>query len=108
MPRYPGALLGLIRKIDGRYSADAQYYRLLVHVRLAEDSPLFGQVRGYFITYDVVAEDPDQGLEMVKEFEGEAVGTVEVDEAEALEPRPEDPMGVYWRTGRAFYEKEGE
>jgi hypothetical protein len=31
-----------------------------------------------------------------------------IEKSEILEKRPEDPMGVYWRTDREYYEDVGD
>ena len=100
-------LLAIIRELDGRYSPEAQYFRLLVHVRIAENDPRYADMKGYFIKYDVVAESVTQALEWVVQFERLAtLDALSVEEADALEPRPQSPMGVYWRGDRHSYAAE--
>ncbi len=103
-----GELLARVRDIDGCYSRKSQYFRLLIHVRIPADHPSYQEVKGYFITYDVVAETPDNALKWVREFEqiDKSLGTLCIEESDVLEERPDDPMGVYWRTGRSYYENE--
>jgi len=103
----PG-LLSLIREIDGQYRENAQYYRLLVHASIPVDSPRHEGARGYYVTYDVVAETPEEALAFVREFEDQSVQeALTIEEATALEPRPTEPLGVYRRTRRAYYNESG-
>jgi len=101
-------LLALIRDIDGRYNAKAQYFRLLVHGGVPDDHALSSELKGYYVTYDVVAETVEQALEFVREFENAEISPADlsVEESKVLEQRPEDPMGVYRRTDRCSYKNE--
>jgi tetratricopeptide (TPR) repeat protein len=100
-------LLAFIRDLDGRFSPQAQYYRLLVHRLIAEDDPLRAEMRGYFVQYDVVAETVAQALEWVGQFESvTTLDALSAEESDALEPRPQSPMGVYRRGGRYSYLEE--
>jgi len=100
-------LLALIRDIDAKYSKTANYYRLLVHGIIPISSPRYREVKGFYTTYDVVADNADEGLQFICEFEdGDVKGNLIVDEAKMLEHRPSDPKGVYWRSGYSFYENE--
>lgn len=100
-------LLALIRDIDATYSKTANYYRLLVHGVIPITSLRYREVKGFYTTYDVVADNVDEGLKFIREFEDDDVkGNLFVDEEKLLEQRPNDPKGVYWRTGYSFYEKE--
>lgn len=102
-------LLALIRDLDARYSPKAQYHRILVDVRVSEDDPLHSEAGGYLVSYDVVADTVADALQMIREFEDVAASdTLSVMESEVLEPRPQEPMGVYWRSGRMYYAEEGE
>ncbi len=98
-------LLALIRDIDGRYSDKAQYLRLLVDGCLHDGHPLRQETKGYFVTYDVVAETQEQALGWVREFEDADNSEImlRIEESEVLEERPDDPMGIYWRSDRCYY-----
>jgi tetratricopeptide (TPR) repeat protein len=105
-----GDLLALIRDIDGCYSTEAQYFRLLIHAKVAADQSMHQEAKGYFVSYDVVAETPERALVWVQEFEcaDSVPATLCIEEEEVLEERPGDPMGVYWRSGRCYYMDEDE
>lgn len=100
-------LLALIRDIGGRYSANACYFRLLVHCRVPEASPRFeaGKELHFFVSYDVVADSPEEALEILREYEETDIRpALEIEECDPLEERPEDPKGVYWRTRHHYYD----
>lgn len=100
-------LLALIRDIDAIYSKTATYYRLLVHGIIPISSPRYRETKGFYTTYDVVADNADEGLKFIREFEDDDVkGNLFVDEEKVLEQRSSDPKGVYWHSGYSFYEKE--
>jgi hypothetical protein len=101
-------LLALLRDIDGRSSKKSNYFRLLVHIRLSKDDPMYGKADGCFITYDVVSETAEKALVFVAEFENyyAAPAELRIEESEVLEKRPNDPMGVYRRAGRSYYKDE--
>lgn len=100
-------LLALIRDIDAKYSKTANYYRLLIHGIIPITSPRYRETKGFYTTYDVVADNADEGLQFIREFEDDEVkGNLFIDDEDLMEQRPNDPKGVYWRTGYSFYEKE--
>jgi len=100
-----GRLLALIREIDSLYSEKAKYFRAVIHCIISRTSPLYKDTKGYYCTYDVIAESTDQLLSFVKEFEESVVpeGSYTIDEYEVLEENSKDPCGVYWKEGRTFY-----
>jgi tetratricopeptide (TPR) repeat protein len=100
-------LMTLIREIDAKHSRTAHYYRILADVPMALAEQETNNACGYFITYYVMAENPDQGKAFIKEFES-VDNTVDltIDELEILESKPDDLIGIYWRSGRAYYGKE--
>lgn len=98
-------LLTVLRDLDGLYSETAQYYRLLVRGEIPANSPLAEEVVGFFSTWHVVADSPEEALGFVKELDLPPAHLT-IEEWEVLEPRPNEPKGVYWRTGRAYFEEE--
>lgn len=60
--------------------------------------------RGYDLIEDG-ADNPDEALGFVRALDtrGPAADWA-IDTVEAMEPRPEDPKGVYRASGRVFYE----
>jgi tetratricopeptide (TPR) repeat protein len=101
------ALLRIIRNIDAQYSKEAHYFRLLIDCQIPEDNPLYSEVKGYYVTYDVVSDSASHALDIVRDFESD-IGAkgLHVEESEILEPRPDDPCGVYKQFGRCYYADE--
>lgn len=102
--------LWLVREIEADYSDDARYYRLLVHGRWhiqAVDSD--DHVDGFWRKYDVVADDEEEAMRFIARLEPEEVrDTLRAEEVEIVSDDASDqPKGVYWCTGYAFY-REGE
>jgi tetratricopeptide (TPR) repeat protein len=96
-------VLAAIRDLDGRYSPDAQYFRLELSTRLLESDDETGEADtiGLFVEYDVVAESVEQAIGWIGDFEPEISRDAwTVESSEAIEPRPDEPMGVYWRACR--------
>lgn len=99
-------LFELIRDMDARRSPHARFFRVMAHRELSPGHPRPGKAIGYFVTYEVVADSIDQAIELALAFEiAHAGGKLEVEEFEALDPRPGDLIGVYSRTGRMYYDK---
>lgn len=102
-------LLALIRDLDARYSPRAQYHRILAHVSVSDDDPMGSKASGYFVKYDVIAETVADALQIIRGLEGlDTSDALSVEESEVLGPRPQEPMGVYWRSGRVCYSEKGE
>lgn len=100
-------LLALIRDIDAKYSETANYYRLLIHGIIPITSPRYREARGFYTTYDVVADNAAEGLKFIRDFEDDDVkGNLFIDNEDMMEQRSKDPKGVYWRTGYSFYKKD--
>lgn len=96
--------LALLRDSQSLYSPDSQYFRLL----LRGDATGHGQVPGnpdsYYVTYDVVASNPEEAQEFASAIDSRDVGSrLTLEELELIEPRPSDPKGVYSFTGRAYF-----
>jgi tetratricopeptide (TPR) repeat protein len=98
-------LLALIRDIDGLYSETAQYYRLLIRGHLPEDHPMAGEAEGFYSNWQVLADSPDEALDFIRAIDRPAV-PLTLEEWEAAEERSRDPKGVYWRSGRAYFQDE--
>ena len=88
----------------------SRYFRLVIHAALPPKQALQLEAKGYFITYDVVAETQDEALCLAREFEDAEfpAADLRVEETEQLEDRPKAPKGVYRWTGRSFYQDEAE
>lgn len=87
----------LIRRIENLRSRRAKRMELLLRGRA--DLP-------FYVKYLVVADDADEALRMAARFEGDAVApTLEVVESKIVEPAPDEPKGVAWRSARIEYEE---
>jgi hypothetical protein len=95
--------LWLVREIDGQFSPTAKYYRILVEGMKTEAGDRRKR-RGFFVSYDIVADSIDESLSFIRRIEGEEVrSSFRVEEATELESRPAEPKGVYARTGRILF-----
>lgn len=100
-------LLPLLRDLRAQRSPDAQYFRLQIEGRIGPGAQRYGEVKGYITTADVVADSPEEALAFALELDPPGLGVaVTIDEAEILEPRPNDRKGVYRTMGRAYYEED--
>ncbi|HEV2846025.1 MAG TPA: hypothetical protein VG477_14320 [Thermoanaerobaculia bacterium] len=91
-------LLKLIRDIDSLYSETAQYYRLLIRGRLSEGE-------GFYSNWHVIADSLEEALDFIKVIDSPPA-PLSIDEWEILRSRTNDPKGVYWRSGRVYFEDE--
>ncbi len=87
--------LWVIREVENRVSSGNRYYRLLILGDWPEPDD-DGNPRGFYISYDVVAEDVDGAMEYVRRFEPAIRRqSLRLDKCEEVEPTPTDPAGVY-------------
>ncbi|HYC91591.1 MAG TPA: tetratricopeptide repeat protein [Thermoanaerobaculia bacterium] len=102
--------LWLIREIEGEYSDSAKYFRILVHGRWYLEEAEGEHVDGFWRKYDVVADDEEEAMRLIARIEREDVrDTLRSDELEIVDPDASDqPKGVYWCSGYAFYEEREE
>jgi tetratricopeptide (TPR) repeat protein len=102
--------LWLIREIEGEYSDSAKYFRILVHGRWDLEEAEGEHVDGFWRKYDVVAADEEEAMRLIARIEREEVrDTLRSDEIEIVDPDASDqPKGVYWCSGYAFYEEREE
>lgn len=101
------SLLALIREIDALYSQNASYYLITINCKLPEIHSQYKDVKGFFINYEVIADDPNEALNYIKSFEdSELQDNLLLERVELIEPCPDDAKGVFWRSGRIFYENE--
>ncbi|MHC4728631.1 MAG: tetratricopeptide repeat protein [Planctomycetota bacterium] len=99
----------LIREIESQYSASSKYYRILVeglwHEPLDDDT----SIPGFFINYDVVAENEEEVLMYIKRFEPEVVhNSLKIEGIKILEESPNQPKGVYTVSGYMYFVDEDE
>lgn len=101
-----GALLGLLRRIDDQRAADSRYFRLLVAAQLPvprEDGAI-----GFFAAFHAIASSPEQALEMYLALDRRAPHAhTRIDQAEAIEPRPDEPQGICWMAPLTYFTAEG-
>jgi tetratricopeptide (TPR) repeat protein len=96
--------LWLIREIESVYSASAKHYRVIIHGR--DDG---FDADGFWRKYDVVADDEEEAMQFILRVEPEHIrGTLRMDEAQIVDTTPDQPKGVYWCTGYAFYQENDE
>ncbi|HVL39827.1 MAG TPA: tetratricopeptide repeat protein [Fimbriimonadaceae bacterium] len=97
----------VIRESAGDKSELAKEWRVLVEGVWHE--PIEGTKRrpGFYATYFVVADDPEEALELVRPFEPEGVrATLVLGEAEAVREAPSDFKGVLEAvSGYSFFER---
>ncbi len=100
--------LWLIREIEGQYSKDAKFFRILVHGTVPlRDGPEGSE--GFWRKFDVVADDEDEAMRLIARIELEPWrGGLRADEVEIVEPAPDQPKGVYWCSVHAFYTEDEE
>jgi len=93
--------LWIIREIEGAYSSSAKHYRVIIHGR--DDG---FDADGFWRKYDVVADDEDEAMDFIRRVEPEHIRpTLRMDEAQIIDTMPDQPKGVYWCTGYAFYQE---
>ena len=98
--------LWLVREIEGEYSGTAKYYRILVNGRWSQEiEGEDDEVDGFWRKYDVVADDEEEAMHYIARLEPEEVrGTLTADDVEIVDDdASEQPKGVYWCSGHAFY-----
>ncbi|MEM7515882.1 MAG: hypothetical protein AAF368_03020 [Planctomycetota bacterium] len=98
--------LWLLRELTGRVSADAKYFRLMIHGDWMEPTEEI-DVASFFSNCDVVADSEEEALERVRELEPEEVrASLTLEEAEVLAEAPSQPTGVYRLAPYQFYPRE--
>lgn len=96
--------LKMIREIRNERAENSRWFKVVIEGRWNE--PFEGQkeLPGFFSSYELVAGSPAQCLDLVKEIEHEKVrDSLKVEQIEELDPAPGEPLGVYWRSGYAFF-----
>jgi len=86
----------LLRELTAESSPDAKLYRVMVEGDWHEVPEGYDEPPGFFTTYHVVAEDPEEALYLLSPFEPEELReSLRVEECEELEAWPGEPKGVY-------------
>jgi tetratricopeptide (TPR) repeat protein len=94
----------LIREAEGAKSPKSKYFRLLVEGRWFKSIEGVKGHPGFFVNYDVVAENKEEALEFLKRFEPKKVRkSLKISEAKVLQQCPNLPKGVYQTLGYGFY-----
>jgi tetratricopeptide (TPR) repeat protein len=101
----------LVREIEGLYSGKARYFRLLVHgvwPNLDQGDGDGPADHGFWMKCDVVADTQEEALRFISRFEpAETRGSLRIDETESVRGAQADqPKGLYWCSGKAFYLEE--
>lgn len=92
----------LIRKIENSISPAARYFRIMV-AGVAPHPERPAESLNFLTTYDVVADNTNEALAFIRRFEpAETAKSLRIEECEDLEPRPNEPKGVYDVTGRIY------
>jgi tetratricopeptide (TPR) repeat protein len=101
-------LFKLIRDLDGLVAGDVRYYNLFLHAKFPPDHPLAAEAVGYYVSYAVVAENPEEALELARQFEDpDLAPLLEIEETEVdKEVEPTEPKGVWYRSAMHLYEKD--
>ncbi|HOX06663.1 MAG TPA: hypothetical protein PK280_09690 [Planctomycetota bacterium] len=102
--RISDELLSLIREIDNLSRPASQNYRLLIHVRMPKERQEPAGIKGYYVTYHVMAESQEQALAFAREFE-EWMGPcqLEVSKSEVIGKTAGGLLGVCFRSARSGY-----
>ena len=94
----------LIREIENSRSDKAILYHLLVEGRLNDPVNSEEAPQGFFSTYQVVADDLDEALELASRFEPEDIrSTLRISESKVLKHQTDEPKGVYFCSGYCLF-----
>jgi tetratricopeptide (TPR) repeat protein len=101
--------LWLIRELEGEYSDEAKFFRILVQGSARADLFGDGRERGFLRKFEVVADDEEEAMRLIRRVEPAMMrGSLRPDEVEVVEDASDQPKGVYWCSGHAFYQEDGE
>lgn len=104
---YPAStsLLTLIRRIDDLRSHESRYFRLLVAAQLP--APREDGAIGFYAAFHAIAQNGQQAFEMYLALDRrQPHAHTRLDEAEEVEPRPDEPMGICWMAPLTFFTAE--
>jgi len=97
----------LIREIEQRRSPAARQFRLIVAGEWDEEVDGQSDAFGFYVSYEVVADDRDEAKELVLRFEPEEVrSSLIFEDIEELDEAADLPKGVYWRSGYVLHDEE--
>ncbi|MEZ4772276.1 MAG: hypothetical protein R3D00_03770 [Bacteroidia bacterium] len=94
----------LFREVNGRFSENSKIYSVVIS-GILNDSESEDEIP-FITTYGVVADSEEDALDLIREFEIEAVikDSLEVEEIASTENEEGDPKGIYMVGGFAFLE----
>ncbi|MBA4387690.1 MAG: hypothetical protein C0404_06890 [Verrucomicrobia bacterium] len=96
----------VIRELAAKSSIHGKYYRIMVNGAWPRTADGNSRQLGFFTNYDVVADDLDEALELLKEFEPKDVwSSLRIESSEFIEKRINEPKGVYKAGGYFVYPK---
>lgn len=99
--------LAAIRELDDLRSPRGRYFRLLIEAQFGEAEVVDRGVLGFFTSVDVVADSPDEALELYRPFaEAFALTSLKTTECEELEARPDGYQGVFKLTPLMYFQGE--
>jgi len=88
--------LWLIREIEGMHSSHARYHHLIIEGVWSELFDGEDSTSGFFVTYGVVADTPDEAFSLAVRFEPADVReTLRLDECDVSPEISDVPKGVY-------------
>ena len=88
----------LVRELTGEISPTGQYYQVTVTGVWSEPMEVDGEfdVPGFLASYEIVADSPEEALELARPFEpAEVRDSLSLEACEAVEPCSDQPKGVY-------------
>jgi hypothetical protein len=89
----------IVRVLDGQYSPDSMHFRILVRGRAHLE---------FLRKYDVVADDEDEALRLIKRTEHpDFRDSLALEECELLGRSPNNAKGVAWCSGRMLLPGDG-
>lgn len=98
----------LIREINNDYSDDNKYFRILITgdwLGKDENNKSFG----FYASYDIVAENQDKAIDLIKEYETAPIlkDSIKIDEIKEIDFNPkENPSGIYKVYGFSIFDKD--
>ncbi|MDX2250606.1 MAG: tetratricopeptide repeat protein [Bacteroidia bacterium] len=94
----------LLREINGQFSENSRIYSFVINGLL--NDPESGDEIPFFTTYGVVADSEEEALELIHDYEIEAVdkNSLEISQVDSTENTEGDPKGIYLVGGFAFLE----
>lgn len=93
--------LDLVRQLHGLRATRGRLYRMIVKAEVERAAA--GAAGAYLAHYEVVADDPEEAMRLIRELEPEG----RLDSYEEGEAPGDVLKGVYWCSGRIYFVPEG-